>query len=287
LKPPRFAYHRPGTKEEVDALLSEHGDEAKILAGGQSLVPILNMRLASPAHLIDINRLEDSATAPEVDGDAVVFDAAVRQSAAARSKEVAELVPLLAETIEFVAHPAIRNRGTVAGSIAHADPAAELPAALAVLEGEVVARRAGGKRRIAAAEFFAGPLENSLEATEWVESVRWPVRRPECGYAFEEFARRSGDFALCGVAAAAARHDGKVSIALCYLGLGDVPARVEAGPLAPDDLGDALDDAVGEAAAVLEAADDIHATARYRRFLAHRLGTKATRRAWRSIEEPE
>ena len=143
MKPAPFAYHRPGTREEVDGLLAELGPEAKLLAGGQSLIPILNMRLAAPAHLIDINFLRDEPREPVLDDGALAFGPLVRQSAVERSPLVAEHLPLLREVLQHVAHPAIRSRGTLVGSIAHADPAAELPALFVLLEGEARIRPTG------------------------------------------------------------------------------------------------------------------------------------------------
>jgi carbon-monoxide dehydrogenase medium subunit len=251
MKPPPFAYHRPDTRAAVDRLLAEHGDEAKILAGGQSLLPILNMRLAAPARLIDINGLADEPREPVLDDGVVSFSPLVRHADAERWPE---LPPLLAEALAYVGHPAIRSRGTVVGSIAHADPAAELPAALLALDGEVRCRSAEGTRTVPAREFFVGPLECALRPTEWVEEVRMPAVREGC--AVEEFARRHGDYALCGVAA--------VPEALAFVGVGPAPVR-----LSPDDLG-----RLGE---LLEPEDDIHATARYRLWLAERLAERVTR----------
>jgi aerobic carbon-monoxide dehydrogenase medium subunit len=257
VKPPPFAYHRPGTREEVDGLLAELGPEAKLLAGGQSLIPILNMRLAAPAHLIDLNFLRDEPAEPVLDDGMLSFGPLVRQSAAERSTLVAEHLPLLREVLQHVAHPAIRSRGTVAGSIAHADPAAELPALFVLLEGEARIRGAS-RRTIPAAELFASHLETTLAPGEWIEEVRLPARR---GGAFEEFARRHGDYALCGVAAIA---DGD-EVALSFVGMGPTPVRF---------AGD-----VHDAVARLEPEDDIHATARYRRHLAQKLGERVARRA--------
>jgi aerobic carbon-monoxide dehydrogenase medium subunit len=279
MKPAPFTYHRPESRAEVDDLLAQHGDEAKILAGGQSLIPILNMRLASPGHLIDINHMQDELPEPVEAGGEVIVGPVVRHEAVERSPSIQERVPLLSETMPFVAHPAIRSRGTVAGSMAHADPAAELPAVLAVLGGSVVARRKGGSRTIQAADFFAGPLENSLAPDEWVQEVRWPMRVTGAGYAFEEFARRRGDYALCGVAAMAAPADGNntLTVSLSYLGMGDVPERLETEPIKKgDDAEDAVTAVVSDC---LDAPADIHASPEYRMHLARRLGVRAARRA--------
>jgi carbon-monoxide dehydrogenase medium subunit len=281
VKPAPFTYHRPETRAEVDALKAELGSEAKILAGGQSLIPIMNMRLSSPAHLIDLNHVRNEGAEPVLDDGHVTFAPLVRQSSAERSAVVGKHVPLLAETMEFVAHPAIRNRGTVVGSIAHADPAAELPAVLAVLRGEVVGRSSAGPRTIPAGDCFRGPLENSLEDTEWLEEVRWPVARENQGFAFEEFARRSGDYALCGVAATATRAGTTTTVALGYLGMGDVPVCIDLPPLdAATFDSNEIEDAVAEIVeGQLDPGDDIHATVAFRTHLARRLGVKAARRA--------
>ena len=257
MKPAPFAYHRPGTREEVDALLAELGPDAKLLAGGQSLIPILNMRLAAPAHVIDLNFLRDEPAEPVLDGGTLSFGPLVRQSAVERSPLVAEHLPLLREVLQHVAHPAIRSRGTLVGSIAHADPAAELPALFVLLEGEARVRGAS-RRAIPAAELFASHLETTLAPGEWIEEVRLPARG---GGAFEEFARRHGDYALCGVAALA----GDEGVALSFVGMGPTPVRF---------VGD-----VREAVERLEPEDDIHATAQYRRHLALQLGERVARRA--------
>jgi aerobic carbon-monoxide dehydrogenase medium subunit len=252
VKPAPFSYHRPGTREEVDGLLAELGPGAKLLAGGQSLIPILNMRLAAPEHLIDLNFLRDEAAEPVLDDGTLVFGPLVRQAAAERSPLVAERLPLLLEVLQHVAHPAIRSRGTVVGSIAHADPAAELPALFVLLEGEARVRPTG--RTVRASELFVSHLETSLEPGEWIEEVRLPERP---GGAFEEFARRHGDYALCGVAA--------IGDAFSFVGMGPTPVRF---------VGD-----VREAVARLEPEDDIHATATYRRHLALRLAERVVKRA--------
>lgn len=280
MKPAPFTYHRPSTRPDVDALLTELGAEAKILAGGQSLIPILNMRLSSPANLIDLNHLDGEPTQPQPAEGHVCSGPLVRQSAVERSELVGERVPLLAEAMDYVAHPAIRNRGTITGSIAHADPAAELPAVLTLLRGEVVARSSAGHRVIAAADLFAGPLENTLSDTEWIEEVRWPVAAPNEGFSFAEFARRSGDYALCGVAAGACRGaDGTTTIALGYLSMGDAPVRIELPPLDESALeSDDLELVVGEVVERdLDPVDDIHATRAFRAHLARRLGVRAAR----------
>ena len=270
MKPAPFAYHRPGTRAEVDELLAEHGEEAKLLAGGQSLMPILNMRLAAPAHIVDINRLEDEPAEPVLKDGAVAFGPLVRQAAAERSSLVRERLPVLRQALAHVAHPAIRSRGTVVGSIAHADPAAELPAAMVALGGEARVRSAAGRRTITAGDLFVGELETALEPGEWIEEVRLPVQDGR-GSAVEEFARRRGDYALCGVVAVA-----EPEIALTYIGMGPAPMRIEVP----------AEEAIGALVRErLEPEDDLHADARYRLWLAERLGVRAARRAVDALAE--
>jgi carbon-monoxide dehydrogenase medium subunit len=270
MKPPSFAYHRPSTRAAVDRLLAELGEDAKVLAGGQSLLPIMNMRLAAPAHLVDINELEDEPAEPVVDDGVIRFGPLVRQAAAERWPELATRAPALQQALAYTAHPAIRSRGTVVGSIAHADPAAELPALLLALGGEVRARSADGARTIAAQDFFLGALETALGPGEWLEEVALPAAAPGTGYAVEEFAQRHGDYALCGVIAVARRGG---AVALVHFGIGPVAVRSEI-----DDL-DAPREAIREALAGVDMTGDLHASAAYRRHLAEVLGARAASRA--------
>jgi carbon-monoxide dehydrogenase medium subunit len=265
MKPPPFAYHRPRTRAEVDRLLAEHGPEAKVLAGGQSLLPIMNMRLSAPAHVIDINALEGEPSQPALDDGVIRFGPLVRQAAAERWPE---RPAALSEAIAYTAHPAIRSRGTIAGSIAHADPAAELPALLQALDGEVRARSADGARTIAAREFFVGALETSLRPDEWVDEVALPLPGPGTGCAVEEFAYRHGDYAICGVVAVARRGQG---VTLVHFGVAPYAVRTE--------LPDGAAETIREALADVEMSDDLHATAAYRRHLAEVLGARAAARA--------
>jgi carbon-monoxide dehydrogenase medium subunit len=260
MKPPPFAYHRPESRAAVDRLLAEHGDEAKILAGGQSLIPILNMRLSAPARLIDINGLAGEPDAPVRDDGVLRFSPLVRHAAAERGWH-----PLLDEAMSFVGHPAIRSRGTVVGSIAHADPAAELPAALLALDGEVRCRSAAGTRTIPAREFFLGALETALEPGEWIDEVSVPAAADGAGYAVEEFARRHGDYAICGVMAAARGG----SVRLVHFGVASLPVVTEL-----EDV-----EALPDALTGVEMSDDLHGSPRYRRHLAEVLGARAADRA--------
>jgi carbon-monoxide dehydrogenase medium subunit len=256
MKPAPFAYHRPETREEVDRLLAELGGEAKILAGGQSLIPILNMRLGAPAHLIDVNALRDEPAQPFAEDGLIRFGPLVRHAALEGARG------LLGEAISYVGHPAIRSRGTFVGSIAHADPAAEMPAALLALDGEVRCRSARGTRLLPAREFFLGALENALAADEWVDEVSVPAH--DGGHAVEEFARRHGDYAICGVMAVA-RAQG---VRLVHFGIGPLPVVTDL-----DDPGD-----LPEALAGVDMTDDLHGSAAYRRHLAETLGARALER---------
>ena len=258
MKPAPFAYQRPSTLEEaLAALAGEQG--AKVLAGGQSLVPLLSMRLAAPSMLIDINALPDL-------GHVTCDEAGVRVGALARhahvlaSPEAATTQPLVAMALANVAHPTIRNRGTTVGSIVHADAAAEMPMVLRLLEGSVDVASVRGRRTIPAAELFAGPLESTLAHDEIAVEAFFPALAPGAGVAFQEISRRHGDYALVGVAAhVELEGDEVVRARLGYLSVSDGPVVV--------DVSDSLADPAGAALAELEPVDDIHATADYRAHL--------------------
>lgn len=282
MKPPRFEYHRAGSVDEVVALLAEYADEAKILAGGQSLVPLLSLRLARPSHLVDINRVADLARI--ANGAGLTVGATVRHRTIERSDVAHTANPLLAHAVRFIGHSAIRNRGTVGGSIAHADPAAELPAVLLVLDGEVEARSARGTRTVPASALFEGFLTTSLEPDELLTAVRVPAWPVGTGWSFQEFSRRSGDFAIVGVAATV-RLDGNGKVAearLAFSGVDQVPVRASAaesqltGATPSDEL---WKSAAQAAAAPLEPASDIHGSGAYRKHLAAGLTERALREA--------
>ena len=283
MKPAPFAYHRPRDVEAAARMLADLGDEAKVIAGGQSLVPLLNFRLAAPGHLVDVNGIPGLDGLDRADG-AVRVGATVRDARLLRGREVAAAHPLLVEATEWIAHPVIRNRGTVCGSLAHADPAAELPAVLALLEGsvEAVAWRRGAltSRRVPAAALFAGPLQTTLEADELVVAATFPTLRPRTGWAVEELARRRGDYALAGVVlTVTVDGDGKpASGRAAYLSCAPTPVVVDIGPAL--NAGDANADGLYElVAAALDPTDDIHATGEYRRHLAATLTVRAFDRA--------
>lgn len=276
MKPAAFRYSAPGTVAEAVALLS--AGDAKVLAGGQSLIPILNMRLASPAHLVDINGVPELDYI-QVEAGGVRVGAIARHAAVERCRPAYEVVPLLRRALRLVAHPVIRNRGTTVGSIAHADPAGEMTAVLALLGGTVRLVSTTEKRTLAAADFFVGPLESAARPDELVESVHFPAPPAGTGTGFAELSRRHGDYALCGVAAAVLRDpDGSLlSARAAYL-------SVSATPLVLD-LTDAAGSGGDWAAAGRYARDrvdpepDIHATEAYRRQLAQTLTVRALRDA--------
>jgi carbon-monoxide dehydrogenase medium subunit len=283
---PRFEYHSPDTIDEVLSLLAEHGDEAKVLAGGQSLVPLLAMRLARPTQVIDINRVESLGTVA-ARGDQIGFGATVRERTAVRSSLVRTQAPLLAEALPFIGHAAIRTRGTIGGTVAHADASAEIPCVVAALDGEILVRSAGGERTIAAPDFFQGHFTTALADDECVVEVRLPVADPNAGFAFQEIARRHGDFALVGVAAMVSL-DGDGAIAdsrITIMGVADVPLRArdaEAALVGAAPTEETFAAAARTATADLRPATDVHGSAAYRTHLAevtvrHTLTTASAR----------
>jgi carbon-monoxide dehydrogenase medium subunit len=282
MKPPRFDYHVPSTVDEAVALLARYGGDAKILAGGQSLVPLLNFRLARPAALVDLNRIASLAYIREDDG-LVRLGAMTRQRAIEFSPIVARRLPLLREATRWVGHLPIRSRGTIGGSIAHADPSAEYPAVLTALEGDVLVRGPKGERTVAPAELFETYLTTTLAADEILTEVRLPAMVEGAGWAFEEFARRHGDFAIVGVAAMVVRDGERCRVArLATAGVGPVPRRLRGCEeiLERDGLGEAAIEAAARRASELVEPDaDIHASADYRRHLAGVLTARALRRA--------
>ena len=282
MKPPKFDYHAPTSVEEAIALLQRYGGDAKILAGGQSLVPLLNFRLSRPAALIDLNRIPSLAYVRSDDGE-VRLGAMTRQRTVEFSPVVAERVPLLTEATRWVGHLPIRSRGTIGGSLAHADPSAEYPTVLAALEGSVVARGPKGERIVSAGDLFQSYLTTSLAPDEILVEVRVPAMDAGAGYAFEELARRHGDFALVGIAAVIARNGERCTLArLATSGTGPVPIRLHDAEriLERDGLGDAaIEAAARRASELVEPDSDIHASADYRRHLTGVLTGRAIKRA--------
>ncbi|HUT47768.1 MAG TPA: FAD binding domain-containing protein [Alphaproteobacteria bacterium] len=269
MKPASFDYFRPDTAAEALALLAEHGEEARVIAGGQSLMALLNLRLAAPRALVDIARLDDLDYCRQ-SGGFLEVGAACTQARLLEHRDLAQLVPLLAQALPHVGHFQTRNRGTVCGSLAHGDPSSELPLCLATLEGEVVLRSVRGERVLKAAEFQTGLLATAREPDELVVAARYPLKRPGAGYAFAEVARRHGDFAIVSLAAVA--HDG-----MLRLGVGGVADRPTAREwrIVPDDSEDVLNAFAWE----LGGGDDIHASARYRRDIVRKLGRKVLEEA--------
>ena len=268
MKPPRFMYHDPTTPAEVLALLHTHADDAKILAGGQSLVPLLNMRLVQPPHLIDINRVDELAYIREAHGG-LAIGALTRHRDVEHSLLVQQHCPLLAEAMPFIGHAPIRSRGTIGGSIAHADPTAELPTVLLALDGQVQASSVQEKRTIAAQDLFVSELQTSLTSQELLSEVWFPSIPPQSGVAFVEISRRHGDYALVGLATQVTlNQQGLLSaIRIALMGVGPTPLRArraEALLLDKPPSEQVCDEAALAAIAELAPPTDIHASAEYR-----------------------
>ena len=273
MKPAAFGYLTPRTREEAIEVLSRYAGDAKVLAGGQSLVPLLNFRLTSFRYLVDINRIPDLDYIRSEQGY-LAIGAIARHRSVELSAEAARECPILPEALQFVGHPVIRQRGTVCGSIAHADPSAELPALLTALGGSVVLEGSSGRRVAAAEDYFLGYLMTAHAADELLVEARFPKLPNGSGFAFEELARRHGDFAIVGVACAALP-DGSLRLGVC--GANSVPFR----PLKAETAaaqGD-LQEAGRLAAADSDPDSDLHATAEYRRAMVAKLVERAVRRA--------
>lgn len=281
MKPPAFKYYAPTTLEEALALLAEHGYDAKPLAGGQSLVPAMNFRLAAPAVLVDLNRVEELFFIRPGEDGGLRVGAMTRQARLERDPLIAERAPLIKETMPYVAHPQIRNRGTYGGSLAHADPAAELPAVTIALNGRLRLQSQRGERWVPAEEFFVGLFTTVLEPDELLVEIALPPLPPRTGWAFTEVSRRHGDFALVGAAAVVTLDEaGKcTAVRLAYTGVGE-------GPVLSASAAQILQSTVPDEEAIREAAHqaaqkdispigDIHASADFRRHLAEVLGRRA------------
>ena len=276
MKPAPFGYSDPRSIDETLALLARHGDDAKILAGGQSLVPLLNFRLARPALIVDVNRVDGLDALTREDGTLRV-GALVRQRRLERWAR--ERAPLLAAALALVGHAAIRNRGTVAGSVVHADPAAELPALLLALDGVALARSSRGERQIAAAELFRGPLVTSVASDELVVETRFTLPASAEGWGLHEVARRHGDFALAGAVAVLGLRDDRIERPrISVFGVAPTPLRLNAAESAltgqsPDAA--TFREVAESACRELDAPSDIHATAAYRRRVSATLVARA------------
>jgi carbon-monoxide dehydrogenase medium subunit len=280
VKPAPFAYRRPETLRQALADLAGEPN-AKVLAGGQSLVPLLSMRLAAPAMLIDINGLPGLADI-DVSGDGVRVGALARHADLLASAEASRVQPLLAKALAHVAHATIRNRGTTVGSIVHADAAAEMPVVLTLLGGSVDVESLSGRRTIAADDLFLGPLESSLHHDEIAVSAFFPALAPGAGVAFDEIARRHGDYALCGVAALVrVEGDAVLEARAGYLSVNELPTVLDLSAPLAGGVDDASLAAAGETAlAGLDPAEDIHGTVAYRAQLVRVLTARVLRAAY-------
>ncbi|MEX2455514.1 MAG: xanthine dehydrogenase family protein subunit M [Rhodospirillaceae bacterium] len=289
MKPPSFLHLQPASVPEALSMLAEHAPDARILAGGQSLVPMMNFRLARPAVLIDINRIPELAYIKD-DGDCLLIGAMTRERAVEDSDLVRQATPLLHEATTNIAHLPIRSRGTIGGSISNADPAAEYPATVLALDCTLVARSVRGERRVAAADFFEGVLTTALEPDEMLTEIVVPKAPPAAGWASVEISRRHGDFALAGVAAQILLDgDAVTEIRLAACGVGPGPVRLVGAEavLLREGLSEASMRNAGRAAAAeVDPDGDAHATAAYRRRLAGvmtmRAVAKAAGKAWQT-----
>ncbi|HVM13470.1 MAG TPA: xanthine dehydrogenase family protein subunit M [Egibacteraceae bacterium] len=269
MKPPPFRYVRPSSVDEALAALSEHGDEAKVIAGGQSLVPMMNLRLARPAVLVDINTLPLDDV--HVEDDRLRLGATVRQSRLIADERIGAAVPLLSRCARFIAHPAIRTRGTVCGSLCHADPTAELPLASVLLGGRVQLSSTRGTREVEADRFFVGAFTTTVEPDELVVGVTFPVERDDARVSFVEISERAGDFALAAVAARVTLSNGALDdVAIGVAGGGAAPVRATAAEdllAGAEPSAEALRQAASVAVDGVEPAGDVHASAGFRRRL--------------------
>ncbi len=279
MKPAAFAYAKARTLDDAIRLLGEHKGEAKLLAGGQSLIATLNMRLSSPSLLVDINGVA-GLDGISVKGGTVEIGALTRHVTLERSSDIAKHAPLIALAMPHIAHPAIRNRGTIGGSFAYADPAAELPACLVALDGELDIIGPKGKRTVKAGDFFKGLFETALGANDVLSAIRFSAAAADTRVAFAELARRHGDYAMVGLAAAAkAGGKGLSDVRLCYFGVGDTPIRARNAEAAL--ASGSIDDAVN--ALDLDPQDDIQATGAVKKHLA---GVLLRRVAKQLMEKP-
>ncbi len=288
MKPASFDYHSPTSIDDALGILRRHQGDARVLAGGQSLVPMMNFRLAAPAAIVDLNRIPHLAGIEVADG-VVRIGAMARQRQIEFAPLIEEKLPLLREAMRWVGHLPTRTRGTIGGSIAHADPSAEIPMVLQALAGEVVVRGPQGERRIAAPDLFQAPLTTSLAADEIITEVRFPVMPPEARHAIEEFARRKGDFAIAAIAVMLVR-DGErcATVRIATGGIGPVPVRLREAEAILEErgLGEAAIAAAAETAAErVEPMSDQNASADFRRHLTAVLTRRAVLKA--SKEPPD
>jgi len=282
MKPAPFEYHAPESVDDVVALLAEHGDDAKPLAGGQSLVPLLALRLTRFDHLVDLNRVAALQGTRRANGH-LEIGAMTRQRAVELDADAATAVPLLGLAIPHIGHFQIRNRGTIGGSLAHADPASELPAVALALDAELDLASKGATRTVGAADFFQGTFMTAVDPGELLTAVRFPVWGDGAGFGFAEFARRGGDFAVVGVAAGVQVGGGSIQrAAIAFSGMGGTPVRAsaaEAGLVGTSTGSADLEAAAQAAVAATAPSDDVHASAANRRRIGAHLVQQALRQA--------
>ncbi len=290
MKPAPFEYHAPDSLEQALGLMSQHAGEAKILAGGQSLVPAMNFRIVQPSLLIDLNRVQELSYICQ-EGDVIRVGAMARERHLEFDSAVAGHSPLLAEAVPFIAHPQVRNRGTIGGSLVNADPAAELPVLMLALSARLKAKSVSSERWIDAQDFFAGMFTTALVPDEILVEIEIPFMKPRTGWSFMEVAPRAGDYALMGVAALVTLEEGGKcrEAKLVFLNAGDGPmdAKEAAGMLVDETLTDAL---IESAAAVASEKEinpfgNVHTSAEFQRHLANVLTRRALKQAWRRAGE--
>jgi carbon-monoxide dehydrogenase medium subunit len=285
MKPASFDYERPATIDQTVALLARHGDDAKLLAGGQSLVPLLNFRMLRPRLLVDVNRVRELDFLRDDGAGGLTIGALTRHHALETDATVAARFPVLAAAMAHVAHLAIRNKGTIGGSLSHADPAAELPMLALLLDAEIRTRTAAGPRAHAARDFFKGPLTTALQPDELVTEIGLPALPPGTGWGFEEFSLRAGDFAFAAVAATVTLSDDLVAeVRLALMGVGETPLRLralEAGLRGQRLSMPRIEAAAAEARAAVQPPSDLRASADYCRHLVGALTERALSAAWR------
>lgn len=290
MKAPPFIYHRPDSLDAALALLAEHGDDAKVLAGGQSLIPLMALRMGRPAHVVDIGGIPDRAEITVNPDDTVTMGRLVRHEQARRSGAVEQHAPLVARAMPHVAHRAIRTQGTVLGSIAHGDPAAEMPAVVLATGARMVATSSTERRTIDAADFFRGYLDTALRADELLEYVTFPAWPANAVGSVVEVARRHGDYALVGLVTKLEIDDGLISDAtLAFFGAASTPVRVEAAEqslVGSEPTSDAFDAAARIVSTELAPPADIHGSTAYRKHLAGVLTTRGLTAAADSIGVP-
>jgi carbon-monoxide dehydrogenase medium subunit len=284
VKPAPFDYYAPEHVEGVLEALADQDREMRILAGGQSLVPMMNFRLARPDGLVDLNRVEGLRYVRVEDDGSLAIGAGARQVDALRNPVVAEAWPIVTAALERIGHPQIRSRGTICGSLAHNDPAAELPAVAVALDAQLTVRSANGEREMGAEEFFVSYYETALEPGELLSEVSFPAPESDTGWAFGELARRRGDFALIGVAALVRRRgDVAASPRIVLFGAGERPVRCSAAEVALDGRApepDVVREVAERTRDEIAPLDDVHASADYRREIATVLVERAIHQAW-------